>query len=211
MAENKKNITYAMGKDTIAQMQSAYMNKVHGWMFGGLLITALTAYFVSGSSLYTTIVNSGLFWVLIIAQLGIVLALSAAIHKMSYQIAVVSFLAYSFLTGLVFSTIFVTYTNTSIYTTFLITAGTFGALSAYGYFTKKDLSGWGSFLFMGLIGVILASIVNIFFVSSALHFVINVVGILVFAGLTAYDTQRIKEMYVLQQEGDEVAGKGAIM
>lgn len=211
MRTETKNISYVKGSDSIAKAQSEFMTKVHAWMFGGLLITALTAWYTANSGLYQYFVGSFLFWGLIIAQFGLVIALSGWIEKMSSQIAILSFLVYSLLTGLTFSTIFVAYTSSSIYSTFVITAGMFAGLSAWGYFTKKDLSGMGSFLIMGLFGLILTGIVNIFIASSALSFIINVVGVIVFAGLTAYDTQKIKEMYVLQDQGTEIATKGAIM
>lgn len=153
---------------------------------------------------------SPLKWLIMLAPLGMVFFLSMRIQSMSASTAQVSFWVYAALMGASLSSIFLVYTGGSIARVFFITAASFGALSLYGYTTKKDLSGWGSFLLMGLIGIIIASVVNIFLASSALQFAVSVIGVLVFAGLTAYDTQQIKEMYY---EGDtgEVATKKSIM
>ena len=145
-----------------------------------------------------------------LSPLALVFLLSARVAKMSVGAAQATFWVFATLMGASLAYIFIIYTETSIARVFFITAGTFGAMSLYGYTTKKDLTGWGSFLFMGLIGIIIASIVNFFLASSALHFAISVIGVLVFVGLTAYDTQRIKNSYY---EGDStaVASKKAIM
>ncbi len=209
--DKANKIQYAQNSDAITNAQSVFMSNVHAWMFGGLLTTAVTAWYAAHSGITHTITGTSLFWILIIAQFGLVIALSGWIQKMSSQVAMLSFLVYSLLTGLTLSTIFVAYTSESIYQTFLITAGMFAGLSAYGYFTKKNLNAMGSFMIMGLFGVIIMAVMNIFIASSALHFVINIVGIIVFSGLTAYDTQKIKEMYVLQEQGEEFATKGAIL
>ena len=187
-----------------------YMNKVYGYMSGGLLITAIAAYFGASSGIYQAIAATPLVYVLMFAPLGMVLFLSARLHKMSSSSAQTMFWGYAGLMGLSLSYILLVYTGVSVVRTFLITAASFGALSLYGYTTKRDLSGMGSFLFMGLIALILASVVNMFMQSSAMHFVISVIGVLIFAGLTAYDTQDIKRMYYA---GDtrEVAEKKAIM
>ncbi len=195
----------------IAEAQQSYMTKVYAWMLVGLLITGFTSYLANINQWDLSIVANGLFWIVIIMQLGLVIALSGWIYKMPVPVAAMSFFIYSFLTGLTFAMIFRVYTTESIYNTFFIAAGMFGALSFFGYVTKKNLSAIGSFMFMGLIGLILASIVNIFLVNSALHFVISIIGVIVFAGLTAYDTQQIKEMYVLDAEGSDIATKGAII
>ncbi len=200
-----------MSDSAIIEAQKAFLSKVYAWMLSGLLITGFTAMFALEWGVVQSIMASPLAFVLIIAQFGLVIALSGWIEKMSVQTAALSFLFYSFLTGLTFSLIFLMYTSESIYNTFFVTAGAFGALSLYGFTTKKSLSGMGSFLFMGLFGIIFASIANMFIASSALNFTITIIGVLVFSGLTAYDTQRIKEMYRLQEQGDDVATKGAIM
>jgi FtsH-binding integral membrane protein len=149
-------------------------------------------------------------WVIIFAPLAMVFFISARINSMGLGAAQASFWAFAALMGLSISSIFLVYTQASITQVFFITAASFGALSLYGYTTSKDLSAWGSFLFMGLIGIIIAMVVNIFLASTALQFAISVIGVLIFAGLTAYDTQQIKEMYYA---GDDrtVAGRKAVM
>ncbi|MAW89009.1 MAG: hypothetical protein CMJ42_21025 [Phyllobacteriaceae bacterium] len=196
----------------------SYMLKVYNLMALGLAITGLAAWggfnFAVQDGQLTQfgqlMFASPLKWVLILAPLGMVFFLSFRIHKMSVAAAQTTFWVYAALVGLSLSTIFLVYTQTSIVRTFFITASAFGALSLYGYTTKRDLSGMGSFLIMGLFGIIIASVVNIFLGSSALQFAISVIGVLVFAGLTAYDTQQIKEMYY-EGDGALVAGRKAIM
>lgn len=205
------SMTRFMDEAAIARAMQEYMTKVYMWMVGGLVATALTALYVYSNDWDIAIAGSSLFYVLIFGQLGLVIALSGWIGKMSTGIAGLAFIAYSVLTGITFSVLLRAFTEESIYTTFFVTAGMFGALSLYGYITKRNLSGLGSFMFMGLVGLIIASLVNLFLASSMLHFVITVIGVIVFSGLTAYDTQRIKEMYILQQQGDEMAAKGAIL
>jgi uncharacterized protein len=187
-----------------------YMSKVYGYMSMGLLITAVTAYLGAASGLYQAIAATPLIYVVMFAPLGLVFFLSMRIHKMSSQSAQMTFWIYAGLVGLSLSYILLIFTGVSVVRTFLVTAASFGALSLYGYTTKRDLSGMGSFLFMGLIGIILASIVNIFLASSAMHFVISVLGVLIFAGLTAYDTQNIKQIY-MGSDSRDVAEKKAIM
>jgi len=214
---------------TIDQGLRAYMLKVYNLMAAGLAITGASAYGVYslattsapasavgeingvmltqfGAAVYT----SPLKWVLMFAPLAMVFFLSMRINRMSTQAAQATFWAYAAMVGLSLSTIFLVYTQQSITQVFFITAASFGALSLFGYTTKRDLSGMGSFLIMGVFGIVIAMIVNIFLQSSALAFAVSVIGVLVFAGLTAYDTQRIKEMY---WEGDDtlVAGRKAIM
>ncbi|WP_309082733.1 Bax inhibitor-1/YccA family protein [Chelativorans sp.] len=196
----------------------AYMIRVYNLMALGLAITGLAAWgafnFAVADGQLTAfgqlIYQSAFKWVVIFAPLALVFFMSFRIHTLSVGAAQTTFWVYAALVGLSLSTIFLVYTGESIVRTFFITAASFGALSLWGYTTKRDLSGMGSFLFMGLIGLVLASIVNIFLGSSALQFAISVIGVLVFAGLTAYDTQQIKEMYY---EGDSqlVAGRKAIM
>ena len=146
--------------------------------------------------------NQAVFWVLAIVEIGLVIGLSAAINKLSFTAAALMFIIYSVVNGLTMSVIFLAYTATSIATTFFITAGAFAGLALIGYFTKKDLSTMGKFLLFALIGVIIASVVNIFVKSSGLDFIISIIGVLVFAGLTAYDSQKIKNMFLAY--GDEV-------
>ena len=176
----------------------AHMNKVYGLMAAAMLITGSVAYFSSNSFvLMNAIYSSPLQWVVMLAPLGVVFLLSARINKMSVSAAQTTFWIFSGLMGLSISYIFLVYTGISIVQTFLVTAIAFSSLSIYGYTTKKDISGWGAFLIMGLIGIIVAAIVNLFLASPALQFAISTLGVLIFAGLTAYDTQRIKNEYVL--------------
>ena len=188
-----------------------YMLKVYNYMATGLGLTGLTAYFVAITpSLFNAIYGTPLYWVVALAPLGFVFYLSARMQKISFSRAQTMFWLFSGVMGLSMAYIFIAFTGTSIARVFFITAGTFAGMSLYGYTTKKDLSGWGSFLFMGLIGIIIASIVNIFLKSPMLYYVISWVGVLVFVGLTAYDTQKIKEMYYAS-DTVEVSGKKAIM
>ncbi len=171
----------------------SFINQVYGWMCGGLLLTALAAWGVlSTEQLQRAVLgNSGLFLVLILAELGLVFAISLGIRKMSAATAGFLFIVYSLLNGLTISAILFGYTQASVASTFLITAGMFGAMSIYGTLTKRDLTSWGNFLLMGLFGIIIASVVNIFFMSSALQWAISIIGIFIFLGLTAYDTQKL--------------------
>lgn len=188
-----------------------YMIGVYNYMAAGVAITGLVAYFVSTQpQMMQAMFGTGLSWLVMLAPLAFVMVLSFGIHKMQASTAQMVFWAFAAVMGLSLSFIFITYTDTSIARVFFISAGSFAALSLYGYTTKRDLTGFGSFLFMGLIGILIASVVNIFLASSALEFVISVIGVLVFAGLTAYDTQRIKSLYY---EGDsaEVMSKKSLM
>ena len=189
----------------------SYMLRVYNYMATGLALTGLVAYMVANTPfLMNAIFGTPLMWVVMLAPLGMVLYPGAKIKTMSVGAAQTSFWIFSILMGMSLASIFVIYTGTSIARVFFITSGVFGAMSLYGYTTKRDLTGWGSFLFMGLIGIIIASVVNMFLASSALMFAISVIGVLVFVGLTAYDTQNIKNMYA---ESDSVAvtSKKAIM
>tara|TARA_B100001123_G_scaffold421360_1_gene528853 strand:- start:82 stop:786 length:705 start_codon:yes stop_codon:yes gene_type:complete len=188
-----------------------YMLKVYNYMATGLGLTGLTALFVAMTpSLFNAIYGTPLYWVVALAPLGFVFYLSARLHRISFSKAQTMFWLFSGVMGLSMAYIFIAFTGASIARVFFITAGTFAGMSLYGYTTKKDLSGWGSFLFMGLIGIIIASIVNIFLKSPMLYYVISWIGVLVFVGLTAYDTQRIKELYYASDTA-EVSGKKAIM
>jgi len=215
---------------SIDQGLRAYMIRVYNLMALGLAITGFAALGTmmlattndpsmaaaqlgNGqmlTSVGTALYGSPLRWVVMLAPLGMVFFLSARINKMSVSGAQTAFWVFAGLMGLSLSSIFLVYTTASIVQTFFITATSFGALSLYGYTTKRDLSAMGSFLFMGLIGLIIASLVNLFLASSALQFAISAIGVLIFAGLTAYDTQQIKEMYY-EGDGEAVAGRKAIM
>ena len=181
----------------------AFLSKVYGWMFLGLLITALTAFGVASSPaiIEAVFVNRLVFWALIIAQLGLVFYLSARVDRVAPMTAAVMFMVYSTLVGVTSSVILLIYTAASIFSAFVVTAGMFGAMAVFGSVTKKSLAGWGQFLFMGLIGVILASVVGLFWQNDALQFVISIVGVVVFTGLTAYDAQRLKHMAVALPDG----------
>jgi FtsH-binding integral membrane protein len=197
--------------DRIDEGLRSYMLSVYNYMGLGLVITGLVAYIVGTTpALYVPIMTSPLKWLVMLAPLGFVMFFSFRIEKMSVSSAQLAFWAFAALMGLSLSTVFVAFTGSSIARVFFITAASFGALSLYGYTTKRNLSGMGSFLFMGLIGIIIASIVNWFLASSALQFAISVIGLLVFAGLTAYDTQRIKELYY-ELDNSDVMGRKAIM
>ncbi len=181
----------------------AFLTKVYGWMSGGLLITAMTAFAVASSPalIEALILNRLAFWGLIIAQLGLVFYLSARVEKVAPTTAAGLFLLYSALTGVTSSVILLMYTAASITSTFIITAGMFGTMAVFGSVTKRNLAGWGQFLFMGLIGLILASVVGLFWQNDAMQFVISLVGVLIFTGLTAYDAQRLKQMAVALPDG----------
>ncbi len=181
----------------------AFLSKVYGWMFVGLLITAVIAFAVASTPVLieTLILNRLLFWILLFAQLGVVFYLSARVNKVAPTTAAGLFVLYSALVGVTTSVILLIYTGASITQTFIITAGMFGATAVFGTVTKRSLAGLGQFLFMGLIGLILAMIVGFFWQSDALQFVISVVGVLVFTGLTAWDAQRLKQMAVALPDG----------
>lgn len=191
-----------------------HMNKVYGLMSVGMALTAAVAWGVGTNAAMTAaIFGTPLKWLVMFAPMLMVFAFGALIGRMSVSAAQLFFYAYSAMMGLSLSFIFAVYTGTSIAQTFLVTSIAFAGLSLYGYTTKKDLSGFGTFLMMGLIGLVVASIVNIFLASSALAFAISVIGVLIFAGLTAYDTQSIKNDYIAHaQHGDaDWLGKSAIM
>jgi FtsH-binding integral membrane protein len=188
----------------------AHMQRVYSYMAGGLALTGFVAYAAAVSGFYQSIAGTALIWVVMLAPLGFVLALSFGIQRMSAATATLLFWVYAAVMGLSLGGIFLVYTGTSIARVFFITAATYAAMSLYGYTTKTDLSGFGSFLLMGLIGIVIASLVNIFIGSSALQFAISIIGVVVFVGLTAYDTQRIKEMYIESDTGEN-AGKKAVL
>src|SRR6195256_2266801 len=188
----------------------AHMQRVYGYMAGGLALTGIVAYAAAASGFYQSIAGTPLIWIVMLAPLGFVLALSFGIQRMSAATATLLFWIYAAVMGLSLGSIFLVFTGESIARVFFITAATYGAMSLYGYTTRSDLSGFGSFLMMGLIGIVIASLVNIFVGSSALQFAISIIGVIIFVGLTAYDTQRIKEMY-FESDTDEVEGKKAIL
>ena len=200
-----------VGVERIDEGLRSYMLQVYNYMGLGLAITGAVAFLVAATpALYEPIFTTPLKWVVMLAPLGFVFFLGAKIQTMSVSAAQLTFWAFAAVMGLSMASIFLVFTGASIARVFFITAATFGAMSLYGYTTKRDLSGWGSFLFMGLIGIIIAALVNIFLASAALQFAVSVIGVLVFTGLTAYDTQRIKEMYY-ELDSADVATRAAIM
>jgi hypothetical protein len=213
---------YRTDQVTIDAGLRAYMIRVYNYMAAGVALTGVVAWFTfsaavtdAGGSLQLTsfghaIFQSPLMWVFVLAPLGLVMLLSFGINRLSAGTALMLFFVYSGLLGLSLASIFLVYTQQSITQVFFISAATFGAMSLYGYTTQRDLTGVGSFMFMGLIGIVIASLVNVFLHSSGLGWAISVIGVLVFVGLTAYDTQRIKEMYNVNDDGT-IAGRKAVM
>ena len=220
----QRSFTKTVDQASIDEGLRAYMLKVYNYMTTGLLLTGFVAYFFGKASIVTNeigqiigftpiggiLFNSPLMWVVMLAPLGVVFYMSFGIRKMSAAKAQMTFWIFAALMGASLSSIFLVYTGASITRVFFITAGTFGAMSIYGYTTKRDLTKLGSFLMMGLIGIIIASIVNIFMKSTMMYFVISILGVLIFVGLTAYDTQKIKNMYMVSDSG-EIMGKKAVM
>ena len=230
MEFNKKGIlarAKAATRETAAVMDEglrAYMLKVYNYMATGILLTGIVALITFKMSVVTNdagsivgltqignaIYMSGLKWIVMLAPLGIVFYMSFGINKMTAAKAQTTFWIFAALMGLSLSSILLIYTGMSVTRVFFICSATFGAMSIYGYTTKRDLTKLGSFLMMGLIGIIIASIVNIFMKSSMMYFVISILGVLIFVGLTAYDTQKIKNMYSVSDTG-ELMGKKAVM
>ena len=200
--------------DVDSTVVSSVLKRVYLWMTFALVITGLTAMYVVKSQAILELIYSSQYsiMVLFLVQLGVVWLLSSRIHKLSFAVATLLFILYSVLTGIVFSSIFFVYTLGSIANVFLITAGTFAAVSCFGLLTKKDLSNWGTYLFMGVIGLIRASLVNWFFKSEMLYWISSYIGVAIFVGLTAYDTQRIKAMVQEgSMEGEVATNRIALM
>ena len=227
MEFNRQNLqtkTATAATHVIDEGLRAYMLKVYNYMASGILITGFISLILFKLSVVTaadgsiagltglgnTLYNSALMWVVMLAPLGVVFYMSFGIKNMSAAKAQGTFWVFAALMGASLSSIFLIYTGASITRVFFITAGTFGAMSIYGYTTKKDLTKLGSFLMMGLFGIIIASIVNMFMKSTMMYYVISIIGVLVFVGLTAYDTQKIKNMYFASDSG-EIMGKKAVM
>jgi hypothetical protein len=212
---------YRVGSGTGAEIDQglrSHMLHVYNYMASGVLLTGIIALAFARMAvdangltpLGQAVYGSPLMWVIMFSPLVMVMVMSFGLNKLSLFALQACFWAFAALMGVSLSSIFLAYTDASIARVFFIAAAAFGGLSLYGYTTKKDLSGWGSFLFMGLIGIVIASVVNIFLGSSMLEFAISVIGVLVFAGLTAYDTQKIKELYY-QNYGAEQTAKLSIM
>ena len=209
---NEVKTSYTGTASQVIVRQNALIRQVYAWMGAGLAITAFMALItLSSPDILAAITgNRLLFYGLMIGELALVFTLSGAINRLSATIATLLFVAYSALNGVTLSVVALVYTANSIASTFVITAGMFGAMSVYGYMTKRDLTSWGSFLFMGLIGVVIAMVVNIFVGSSAVSWIISGIGVIVFTGLTSYDTWKIKAMAAQGTEGRKPAILGAL-
>ena len=217
---SSSNIDYGM--DTVGTrerellMSEAFpvlMRKVYTWMALALVITGLTAYYVASSPAVLSLIfgNQIVFWGLLIGEFALVMGVTAAINRLSLTTATLLFVLYSVINGATLSSIFMVYTMSSITSVFFITAGTFAAMAAFGYFTKTDLTSMGKILLMALIGLIIATLVNIFMKSEGLAVILNYLGVLVFVGLTAYDSQKIKEMMLMAPDAGEGAQKLALL
>jgi hypothetical protein len=192
--------------------ERAFISQVYLWMTTALVVTALVAAWIASDALSVERLMRGpLFFILLIVELLVVVALTALINRMSAAVATLVFFGYAALNGVTLSLIFLIYTDASITSTFLVTAATFGATSAYGYFTKRDLTSLGGFFVMGLIGFVIASIVNLFLQSTAVYWIITYLGILIFVGLTAYDTQKIKRLATSGVAGGDAERKASIL
>lgn len=199
--------------DTASLETRTFMSKVYGWMFAGLLVTAGVGFYTSSNAtLFSAIFgNPILFFALIIAELAIVVTLSAFVRKVSASVALLLFIGYAALTGLTLSAIFIVYTLGSIASTFVVTAATFAVMSIYGYVTKTDLTTVGNIAFMGLIGIIIASLVNMFWPNGTLYWITTYLGIIIFVALTAYDVQKIKRLNVIGNSGTDEDKKESIV
>lgn len=209
---NEFNTTHPRTASQVVVRQNTLIRQVYAWMGAGLALTAFMSLVTlsSPAMLNAVLGNKLVFYGLMIGELALVFTLAGAINKLSATTATLIFIAYSALNGITLSSVALVYTSNSITSTFVITGGMFGAMSVFGFMTKRDLTSWGSFLFMGLIGVVIASVVNIFVASSAVSWVISGLGVLVFTGLTAYDTWKIKAMAAQRTEGRKPAILGAL-
>ena len=213
VSENRAGVTIdgkPIGSVTVDQGLRSHMLKVYNYMTSGVLLTGIVALLFAQSGMAAQVLGTPLKWLLMLAPLGFVMVMSFGFNRLSKPALQALFWGFAVVMGLSFSSIFLVYSGESIARTFFVTAASFAALSLWGYTTKKDLTGMGSFLIMGVVGLFLASLVNIFLGSSTLQMVVSFLGVLIFAGLTAYDTQRIKSEYV-QFAGHEMLGKIAVM
>lgn len=202
-----------VSRDRAEVRVNTYVRSVYNWMCIGLAVTGFIAYYVANNDAMRNMISGGMMWVIIIAELGLVFAISGMIDRMSAATATALFVLFSALNGAMLSSIFVVYSGSSIASTFFICAGTFLGCSIYGWTTKRDLTSMGGFMMMGLIGIVIASLVNIFMKSAMMNAIISYIGVIVFVGLTAYDTQKIKDMAISQPDGLDgaVIRKGAIL
>ena len=207
--------TVSLPKQKTEVLVNGFVRSVYNWMYIGLALTGFIAFYVSSNETIMRVVfgNQIIFFGIIIAELALVFSIAGMVNKMSAGTATALFVLYSALNGVTLSFIFLAYTRASIYSTFFICSATFLACSIYGWTTKRDLTSWGGFLMMGLIGIIIASLVNMFIRSSAMSMVVSYIGVFVFVGLTAYDTQKLKNMALSQPDGLDgaVVRKGAIL
>lgn len=211
-----EEMTNVYSRERELEMSTAFpvlMRKVYVWMSMALAITGITAYYVAHNEtlMMAILANQIFFWGLLIAEFGLVIGLSAAINKLTLTTATLMFVLYSLVNGVTMSFIFLAYTESSVTNVFLITAGTFAAMAVLGYFTKTDLTSMGKILMMALIGVIIATIVNFFTKSAGLSIILNYIGVLVFVGLTAYDSQKIKQMLQMAPDVSETSQKVALL
>lgn len=215
MMENTRGGFSLSAQDARMEVTNAFFRKVYHWMTAGLILTALAAHAVASSETLSAMVyGSGMvFWVLILAELALVMGISAGIGRISAGTASLLFIVYSVLNGVTLSFVLMVYTGQSVFNAFLTTAGMFGVMSVYGLYTRRDLTSWGSFLTMGLIGLILASVVNLFMRSTRVEFVSSLLGVVIFMGLTAWDTQKLLRIggELDDVEGDDGAHKLAIV
>jgi len=206
----RRPLSGTMTEAQVDQGLRSYMLRVYNYMASGLALTGIVAWIMADTGLYIALAQSGLGIIVMFVPLGLVFFMGAKMETMKVRTAQTLFWVFSALMGVSLSYIFLRYTGADIMRVFFVTAGTFGAMSLYGYTTKRSLARWGSFLFMGLLGIIIASVVNIFIGSSMMQWIISVAGVLIFTGLTAYDTQRIKQMYA-ETDGQAVMLKKSIM
>ncbi len=213
MEHNFSTPNFGQKQLDISHNISVYLTKVYNWMAVALLITGIVAYFVSDSEQLIQLIfgNKILFYGLIIGEIALVGYISARINKLTTSTAITLYLIYAILNGLTLSFIFMVYTSASITSTFIITAGTFGAMSLFGYYTKRDLTKLGNIAIMALIGIIIASVVNMFMQSTMMYWIITYVGVLIFVGLVAYDTQKLKRIAVNGFENEDRMEKSAIL
>jgi FtsH-binding integral membrane protein len=197
----------------VAAVHGDFIRRVYNWMGLGLALTAIVALYTTSNHYLLSLIfkNSLVFFGLIIGELALVIVLSAAINRLQASTATLLFFLYAGLNGLTLSVIFLAYTQASITSTFFVTAGSFAVTSFYGYTTQRDLTSWGSFFFMGLIGIIIASVVNFFLHSAMIYWIVTYAGVLIFVGLTAYDTQKLKEMALAGFADEETARKSAVL
>jgi len=205
--------SYASSQDQVRALEGAFIRRVYNWMVAGLALTGVMAYVAASNEGLQALIygNMLIFYGLIFGELAMVFILAGRADRMKASTAGAMFIIYSLLNGLTLSFIFLIYTRSNITSAFLVTAGTFGAMSLYGYTTKKDLTTWGGFLMMGLVGIIIASLVNIFLRSEVILWLVTYAGVLIFVGLTAYDTQRLKRMAMAGFASSEVETKAAVL